>query len=57
MTSLIGINILILGSIALVAALILYFTAQKFAVQTSPLVEEIDNVSSQLRRLWQSRLP
>lgn len=47
MSSLIEINILILGSIALVAALILYFIAQKFAVKTSPLVEEIDNVLPQ----------
>ncbi len=47
MTSLIWANILILGSIALVAAMVLYLTAKKFAVKTSPLTDEIDNILPQ----------
>lgn len=47
MTSLIWANILILGGIALTAAVVLYLTAQKFAVETSPLVDEVDSILPQ----------
>ena len=42
MSSLILINIITLGGIALFAAIVLYFVSQKFKVEQNPLVEEID---------------
>lgn len=42
MSELIWLNILIVGLIALSAAIILYFTARKFAVETNPLADEVD---------------
>ena len=41
MTSLILFNVLILSMIAVIAAIVLYFTAKKFQVENNPLVDEI----------------
>ena len=43
MDNIILINILILGSIAFFAAILLYYAAQKFYVEENPKIEEIEN--------------
>ena len=41
MTEIIWLNVLIVGLIAAAAAVVLYFTAKKFAVENNPLVDKI----------------
>lgn len=47
MSDIIWLNILIVGLIAISAAVILYFTAQKFAVPSNPLADDIDSLLPQ----------
>ncbi len=47
MTSLILYNIAILSAVAVVAAVVLYFTAQKFKVEENPLIDEIASMLPQ----------
>ena len=42
MTEIIWLNVLIVGLIAAAAAVVLYFTAKKFAVENNPLADKID---------------
>ena len=47
MTGLIWLNVLIVGLIALAAAVILHITAQKFAVPANPLADKIETLLPQ----------
>lgn len=59
MENIVLLNMLVLGSIALVAAVILYVVSKKFAVKENPKIAEIEELLPQANcgGCGQSRLP